>query len=42
VVSALPFGSLYRAGEPDWIKVKNRGYWKYPLEVEAVLRRSRG
>jgi ATP-dependent DNA ligase len=30
----------YRPGERLWTKVKNRDYWRYALELEAV-RRSR-
>jgi ATP-dependent DNA ligase len=26
----------YRPGERDWIKVKNRGYWRYGLELEGM------
>ena len=29
----------YRPGERRWLKVKNRAYWRYPHEVEAVRRR---
>jgi bifunctional non-homologous end joining protein LigD len=28
----------YRPGVRGWIKVKNRAYWRYPEEVEAVRR----
>lgn len=38
-VVAKPVRSLYRPGERGWIKVKNRAYWKYPIEVDAVRRR---
>jgi bifunctional non-homologous end joining protein LigD len=32
-------GSIYRPGERgSWVKVKNRGYWRYPLELEGALR----
>jgi ATP-dependent DNA ligase len=30
----------YRPGERSWVKTKNRFYWRYGAEVEAV-RRSR-
>ena len=26
----------YRPGERGWVKTKNRAYWRFPLEVEAV------
>jgi bifunctional non-homologous end joining protein LigD len=29
----------YRPGGRDWIKIKNRDYWRYPLEVEAMRQR---
>jgi bifunctional non-homologous end joining protein LigD len=29
----------YLAGRRDWIKTKNRAYWRYPLEVGAIQRR---
>lgn len=28
----------YRTGERAWIKVKNRGYWRYAEEMSAVRR----
>jgi bifunctional non-homologous end joining protein LigD len=31
----------YRPGERLWTKVKNRDYWRYPLELEAVQRKWR-
>jgi bifunctional non-homologous end joining protein LigD len=31
----------YRPGEPAWIKVKSRAYWRWPLEREAAVRRRR-
>src|SRR5690348_16241950 len=27
----------YPPGERAWVKVKNRDYWRYPLELDAVL-----
>jgi len=32
----------YRPGRRDWIKVKNRDYWRYPLEREAAMSAPRG
>jgi bifunctional non-homologous end joining protein LigD len=32
-------GGLYRPGRRDWIKVKNRHYWRYPIELESALSR---
>lgn len=29
----------YLPGRRGWIKIKNRAYWRYPLEVEAALDR---
>jgi ATP-dependent DNA ligase len=31
--------SLYRPGEHGWIKVKNRGYWRFGEEREHIGRR---
>jgi bifunctional non-homologous end joining protein LigD len=31
----------YRPGQRRWLKTKNRGYWRYPFEVEAALSRAR-
>jgi bifunctional non-homologous end joining protein LigD len=28
----------YKPGERGWLKVKNRGYWRYPYEVAALQR----
>jgi bifunctional non-homologous end joining protein LigD len=39
-IVAKRLSGTYRPGERVWVKTKNRGYWRYPLEVEAV-RRSR-
>jgi ATP-dependent DNA ligase len=40
-VVAKRCGQAYRPGEPSWVKVKNRGYWRWPLEREAAMRPSR-
>ncbi len=29
----------YRPARRDWIKIKNRNYWRYPLELEAAKNR---
>ena len=29
----------YRPGKRLWLKVKNRDYWRFPLEREAAMRR---
>jgi len=39
-VVAKRLTSPYRSGQRGWVKVKNRDYWRYPLEVEAAYRRS--
>jgi ATP-dependent DNA ligase len=31
----------YRPGKRGWVKIKDKHYWRYPLEVAAV-RRGRG
>jgi ATP-dependent DNA ligase len=36
---AKPLGSVYKPNERGWLKVKNKAYWKYELEREAVLER---
>lgn len=28
---------LYRPGERGWVKIKNRGYWRYELERESAI-----
>lgn len=28
----------YRPRRRDWIKTKNRGYWRYPHELESAKR----
>jgi ATP-dependent DNA ligase len=38
-VVAKRLRSIYRPGERgSWVKVKNRAYWRYELEREAVAR----
>jgi bifunctional non-homologous end joining protein LigD len=34
---AKPLGSVYKPGERGWLKIKNRAYWKYAVDREAVL-----
>jgi bifunctional non-homologous end joining protein LigD len=36
-VVAKRLSSTYRPGAHGWVKVKNRGYWRYPLEREAAI-----
>ena len=31
----------YRSGARDWIKIKNRAYWRYEMERESVINRRR-
>jgi bifunctional non-homologous end joining protein LigD len=38
-IVAKPLASTYRPGERDWLKVKNRSYWRFGQELE--LARSR-
>jgi bifunctional non-homologous end joining protein LigD len=40
-VVAKRLADRYRPGERRWLKIKNRAYWRYPLEVEAALSRAR-
>jgi bifunctional non-homologous end joining protein LigD len=40
-VVAKKLWQRYRPGERLWVKVKNRDYWRYPLEREAVRNRRR-
>jgi bifunctional non-homologous end joining protein LigD len=35
-VVAKRLADRYRPGERRWLKTKNRGYWRYPIEVEAA------
>jgi bifunctional non-homologous end joining protein LigD len=37
-VVAKRLADRYRPGERRWPKIKNRAYWRYPLEVEAISR----
>jgi ATP-dependent DNA ligase len=32
----------YRPGERDWLKVKNRAYWRFGEELELARSRSHG
>jgi len=38
-VVAKRLSDPYRPGRRDWVKTKNRSYWRYPLEVEAMASR---
>jgi bifunctional non-homologous end joining protein LigD len=40
-VVAKRLASPYRSGQRGWVKVKNRHYWRYPLEVDAAYKRAR-
>jgi ATP-dependent DNA ligase len=31
----------YKPGERGWVKVKNRDYWRFPLERESAIRSRR-
>jgi len=35
-VVAKRLSNPYRPGRRDWIKIKNREYWRFPLEVAAM------
>ncbi len=37
-VVAKKLSQRYRPGERGWIKVKNREYWRWPLEREGARR----
>jgi bifunctional non-homologous end joining protein LigD len=37
-VVAKPRRSRYLPGERDWVKTKNRAYWRYEMEREGALR----
>jgi ATP-dependent DNA ligase len=37
-VVAKRLNELYRPGERAWVKTKNRAYWRYEIEREAVIR----
>lgn len=34
-------GSRYRPGQRGWVKIKNREYWRYELEREGAINRTR-
>jgi bifunctional non-homologous end joining protein LigD len=34
-IVAKPLASTYRPGERDWLKVKNRGYWRLGQEART-------
>lgn len=38
-VVAKRLNEPYRPGERSWLRVKNRAYWRYGQEREAVMRR---
>jgi ATP-dependent DNA ligase len=38
-VVAKSLRASYKPGERGWLKIKNRAYWRYPLEVEAAMRK---
>ena len=40
-VVAKKLSQRYRPGERLWVKVKNKDYWRFPLEREAVRKRRR-
>jgi ATP-dependent DNA ligase len=31
----------YRPGQRDWVKVKNRAYWRWEIERESAIRSRR-
>jgi ATP-dependent DNA ligase len=31
----------YRPGERDWVKIKNKNYWRYELERESAITKRR-
>jgi bifunctional non-homologous end joining protein LigD len=35
-IVAKPRASTYRPGEPGWLKIKNRSYWRFGQELELV------
>jgi bifunctional non-homologous end joining protein LigD len=37
-IVAKPKGSRYIPGERGWTKIKNRQYWRFPLEREGAIR----
>jgi bifunctional non-homologous end joining protein LigD len=38
-IVAKPLSGAYRPGERDWLKVKNRAYWRFGQERELAQRR---
>jgi ATP-dependent DNA ligase len=36
---AKPLSGIYKPSERGWLKVKNKAYWKYELEREAIFER---
>jgi bifunctional non-homologous end joining protein LigD len=40
-IVAKPLASTYRPGERVWLKVKNRGYWRFGQELELAQSRRR-
>ena len=41
-VVAKRLDGRYRPGERDWVKTKNRGYWRWELEREGAIRSRAG
>jgi bifunctional non-homologous end joining protein LigD len=40
-IVAKPRTSTYRPGEPGWLKIKNRSYWRFGQELELAQSRRR-
>jgi ATP-dependent DNA ligase len=40
-IVAKPRSRTYRPGEREWLKVKNRGYWRFGQETTQSRRRTR-
>ena len=40
-IVAKPRTSTYRPGEREWLKVKNRRYWRFGQELELAQTRRR-
>jgi len=38
-IVAKPRTSTYRPGQPWWLKIKNRGYWRFGQELELAQSR---
>jgi ATP-dependent DNA ligase len=38
-IVAKPRTSTYRLGQPGWLKIKNRGYWRFGQELELAQSR---